>query len=664
MKTINFSLENNDLIISLGSEDERFQYLYLTLTNYFKSIVPSEKITIIKNFSVLDKKNVSNLRDLLSVLDKKIYTININSELQSALDVLNKDILDLEELRDKIRHLKKLPILEGINTFKSEISKNLIINLRDYQVRASYFLTLIKSGFDFSVPGAGKTIISYVFYHYLIKNNEINCLFVVGPKSASNAWLEEYKTCFGVEPDLEDLSNKESKLVRAYLLSSKQNHKQITFINFDKFRLLNNEISYYMKNKKVLLIVDEAHKVKNPNAKVTKTALSLANFAKYRLLLTGTPMPNGYEDLYSLCKIAYPSLDILPFSYGELKTYSKNGVSQDKEKMIINSINSFYSRVSKKYLLSIGELKEPFFYYSTVEMNEKQKKIYDFLDNIFVNIENKVDQTLRIVLMKAILIRKMQTSSNPILLKKTLIDSFDEIASELLPEVENDNEIDPDKLKKMKIQLEVVEKYINQELYKSNIAVLIDDFNNNKMVNKNISAVTLAMKLVSENKKVVLWDTFVSNMIALKSLLSEFGLESQVINGQVTGEERKKIIENFRNGDLNVLIASPATLSESISLHRACQNSIYVNRNFNAAQFIQSKDRIHRINMPVDTTASYYFLSNESTIDIDISESLEKKEQRMLKILDSEEIVPKGDLNAVDLSGLTNEEIISYFAKK
>jgi hypothetical protein len=200
---------------------------------------------------------------------------------------------------------------------------------------------------------------------------------------------------------------------------------------------------------------------------VTKTALNLSSYAKYRLLLTGTPMPNGYEDLFTLSKIAYPTVDILPFNYGELKTFSKNGVTQEKEIEIIDSLKSFYSRVSKKYLLSIGELKEPFFYYSKIEMNDKQKEIYDFLNSIYINLESKVDQTLKIILMKAILIRKMQASSNPILLKKPLLDSFDEIATELLPEIDNENEIDPEKIEKMKHQLEVVEKYINQELSKS-----------------------------------------------------------------------------------------------------------------------------------------------------------------------------------------------------
>jgi len=663
MVQISFFSEQSSVRLNIGEKDKNFQHVFLTAKNYYDKVSSDEISMTILNFD-FSNKCISKFNELVESFDKRKFVINVDKILENHLNELKSQISSLNDLKNQIKSLKKQSIISDIENFKREVSKNLVINLRDYQLRASYFLSIIRSGFDFSVPGSGKTIISYAFYNYLINRKEIDYLLVVGPKSASNAWNEEYITCFGVKPDLEDLSNSDSRYVKLYFLSGEKNHKRISFINFEKFRLLEKEIIIFLNKKNTLLIIDEAHKVKNPDAKVTKTALNLSSYAKYRLLLTGTPMPNGYEDLFTLSKIAYPTVDILPFNYGELKTFSKNGVTQEKEIEIIDSLKSFYSRVSKKYLLSIGELKEPFFYYSKIEMNDKQKEIYDFLNSIYINLESKVDQTLKIILMKAILIRKMQASSNPILLKKPLLDSFDEIATELLPEIDNENEIDPEKIEKMKHQLEVVEKYINQELSKSSASKLIESFYNTRMVNKNIYAVNLAKKLVLEGKKVVIWDTFVTNMQHIRNILDEMGVNSSIVNGQVTGEIRKKIIEDFRNGNLQVLIASPATLSESISLHRSCQHAIYVNRNFNAAQFIQSKDRIHRINMPPSTTANYFFLANEETIDIDISKSLEVKEQRMLKILDSDEVVVKGDLNSVELSGLTNEEIISYFTKK
>ena len=102
-----------------------------------------------------------------------------------------------------------------------------------------------------------------------------------------------------------------------------------------------------------------------------------------------------------------------------------------------------------------------------------------------------------------------------------------------------------------------------------------------------------------------------------------------------TREER---VEEFKNDEgARVLIASAASLGESVSLHQnlrgddVCSTAIYLDRNFNAAQFMQSVDRIHRIG--VTTKPDYYLLMGEKTIDEDINRSLKAKWENMLKVL-------------------------------
>lgn len=172
---------------------------------------------------------------------------------------------------------------------------------------------------------------------------------------------------------------------------------------------------------------------------------------------------------------------------------------------------------------------------------------------------------------------------------------------------------------------------------------------------KNRQAVELTRRLVNRGHKVLVWEIFVDNMNTLKKLIEqEVGCSVEIINGTVKGQERQETINRFRNGDSMVLIANPATLAESISLHRVCQNAIYVNRNFNAAQFIQSKDRIHRINMPHGTTATYYFLTNSNTVDDSVGEKLAIKEQRMLAILDDD--IQIGGYEFEDNSFMSNKD--------
>ena len=152
-------------------------------------------------------------------------------------------------------------------------------------------------------------------------------------------------------------------------------------------------------------------------------------------------------------------------------------------------------------------------------------------------------------------------------------------------------------------------------------------------------------------------------MNSLKKLLnSKSNINIEIINGTIGGQERQDAINRCKFGDSMILIANPATLAESISWHKTCQHAIYVNRNFNAAQFIQSKDRIHRINMPKGKTANYYFLINEETIDEAVQDRLKLKEERMIKILDSEELEIGGS-EFENTSFMSLDDIISSFKK-
>ena len=48
-----------------------------------------------------------------------------------------------------------------------------------------------------------------------------------------------------------------------------------------------------------MVVLDEAHKIKNTSGGITATSImELAKNCTSRVVLTGTPAPNGYEDLY------------------------------------------------------------------------------------------------------------------------------------------------------------------------------------------------------------------------------------------------------------------------------------------------------------------------------------------------------------------------------
>ena len=99
-------------------------------------------------------------------------------------------------------------------------------------------------------------------------------------------------------------------------------------------------------------------------------------------------------------------------------------------------------------------------------------------------------------------------------------------------------------------------------------------------------------------------------------------------------DNREIRIENFKTEpDYNLLIANPASLAESVSLHKACHNAIYLDRTYNGGHYMQSLERIHRIGIPQGTKTEYYILQSEDSIDLNIDARLEDKKDMMLEIL-------------------------------
>lgn len=622
-------------------------------------VVKSENGSIIISFNNIDgPEEAKSIKDIIVFLETCKAVVFFDENIQDLLDGHQKSESALANRIEILRAIKSNDesMKPDFEKFCAFCDKCLMIRLRDYQYKSAFLLSMGEGGFDFSVPGSGKTIIAYAAYAYLKQIAVVDNIFVIGPRSAYNAWFDEYQTCFGITPEFENLASETIKNCRLYLGASKQHHKQITFINIEKIRMLRKEISDFLSEKQSMLIIDEGHKIKNPNAAATEAVLEISKHAKSIIILTGTPMPNGYEDLYSLAEAISPYKQILPYNYNQLKSMTDNGASDIEMKQIHECLNPFYSRISKKYLITTGELLPYEIEFVRCEMNEEQKELYNRLNDFCYKLSDDIDEDFLMNMKKAILIRKMQISANPALLKKSIISSMDELKEEYEAYAnKKDGRINV---------LAKADRELSQQFTTSRIVELINMFEKGLvMTNKNRKAAELTCQLVMGGKKVLVWDIFVKNMGVLKTMI-ETRIKSPVelINGTISSEKRQQALKRFREGTSMVLLANPATLAESISLHRVCQNAIYVNRNFNAAQFIQSKDRIHRINMPERTTAHYYIIENEDSVDSAISERLKVKETRMLKILDANDL-SVGGAELEDTTIMSDQDIVVTYMR-
>jgi SNF2 family DNA or RNA helicase len=169
----------------------------------------------------------------------------------------------------------------------------------------------------------------------------------------------------------------------------------------------------FLSSHKAMIGVDESTTIKNPSAKRTKNILSLRTLAKYRRILTGSPVTKSPLDLYSQCQFLDPYL-LDQSSYYVFRTrYAicrKINVSGRSVEIVVGyrnlaelseKIKPFSYRVLKDDCL---DLPKKTFVKRTVELTDEQKKVYKqmkeeaiaFLNGKMVTSATVISQLMRL----------------------------------------------------------------------------------------------------------------------------------------------------------------------------------------------------------------------------------------------------------------------------
>ena len=370
--------------------------------------------------------------------------INTDNNLNKSIDRIKKlceyigaELIYTEKISDAVANYaieeqkfsefsKKARLIRDNHCNKDDFKKfveSVIVNLPnrslyELQLLSAYHLAFSQNACNFSVPGAGKTSVVYGAFAYLSNlprddKKLVDLLLIISPLSAFGPWELEYTECFGERPSTKRLNGKlplEEK--KQYLYS--QTPAKITLLSYASVPSLKEELIYFLKNNKVMVVLDEAHKIKNTSGGVTATnVLEIAAYCSSRVVLTGTPAPNGYEDLYNLYKFIWPSKKVIPFEVYQLKDMSKNQ-NDIRVDTLLQSIEPFFIRI-KKSDLGIPHATEhaPII----VPMGEIQRRIYDVIEKKCMSdiVESK-DNLFKKDLIRARLLRMMQAATNPYLL--------------------------------------------------------------------------------------------------------------------------------------------------------------------------------------------------------------------------------------------------------
>jgi SNF2 family DNA or RNA helicase len=575
---------------------------------------------------------IKTLQEIQDLLEKFSFAPQLSAETKLEVASFEREQALFFEFSEKARDIRndrfrdKPELVDVFDEFQQVLKQKLVRPLYPLQLLSAFHMAFSQNACNFAVPGAGKTSIVYGAYAYL-KNlpaddpKHVDKILVIGPLSSFAPWENEYEACFGRKVESQRLSGDASidrNHKEQHLYSEKP--AELTLIFHGGVDSLQIEITDFLKQNKVLVVVDEAHRIKNPEGVWGKSVVEIAKEARARVVLTGTPVPNGYEDLFNLFQFLYPFKykDILKCHYPNLVEMTQNCDSEsERVKEFVDNISPYFLRI-KKADLHLPRVDE---HTVEVDMDPQQREIYDFIETKYVReFERDSSAEIKDVLNRARLIRLRQAATNPGLLLKPIAEtlSSDDFESSIFAtgkipeEFQDDSHI-----------LSKIHSYSKRETPKKfkEIKKLLDE------------------TILASGGKAIIWTIFVQNAKDFQKFLADSGVASELLIGEVDQATREIIIAKFNdpnNSDFRVAIANPFSVSESISLHKGCHNAIYMERDYNCSSFLQSKDRIHRYGLAPDQVTTYYYCISRDSIDGVIDDKLAEKIARMEKIIDQE----------------------------
>lgn len=466
-------------------------------------------------------------------------------------------------------------------------------NLTQFQSRDLRSLLGMRHGANFSVPGAGKTRVALAFFSHLRQAGDVVRALVVAPKSAHESWINEAREVFAAGRD-----------VRIYSGGTAPDC-DILVINYERLASSRLQLSAYLTRAPTLLILDEAHRMKRgANGVYGAVCLSLGPLARARLVLSGTPAPNGLGDLKSILEFVWPG-----------RGSRLLGVGAADWDSVSATVKPLFTRTTKSELgLPPLEVRT-----KTVELPPLHREIYDALLGqlrVSVSSAERVDDLGRVI------VYLLMAATSPALLA-----------------------VGSSQYEPLQFRVPPFEAP-RSGLLRS----LLSELPRYEMSPKLLEAARIARENAELGRKTLIWSTFIRNLSTLQNLIPE--LDPQLIVGGTSDEERVERLDRFRTRPgTHVLLSNPATLGEGVSLHHECHDAVYIDRDFAAGRFLQSLDRIHRLGLAAGTRTRATVLVAASTIDELVSVRLARKLAWMSDALDDAALSSLADLEEERESG-------------
>ena len=440
----------------------------------------------------------------------------------------------------------------------------------------------------FMEMGTGKTKVLIDNLALLYEKNKVDGALIIAPKGVVGTWFNQ---------ELPTHLPKRVKNVTV-LWQSNINKKQKEKLNFEQeglhILIMNVEafstqkgFSYaekFLTSHKSMMAIDESTTIKNPRAKRTKNILLLSKAAKYRRIMTGSPVTRNPLDLYSQCEfldpkhLDFPSYYAFRNRYAEMKTMFLSGRSVQVVggfrhlEELSESLKAFSYRILKENCL---DLPNKIYMEREIQLTSEQERLYEQMrQEALATLNGKTVTTMTALTQ---LMRLHQITCGHF--------------------AADDGSI--------------------QEVKNNRLAELLD-------------------VLDEIEGKAIIWAHYQHDVKNIFKLLEDKYGPGSVVHyyGKTLPEQRDYAIKNFKDNDkVRFFVGTPQTGGYGITLVQA-STVIYYSNGYDLEKRMQSEDRAHRIGQKKKVTYIDFIAPN--TIDEKIRKALRKKINIASKVMGEE----------------------------
>jgi len=432
----------------------------------------------------------------------------------------------------------------------------------------------------FMEMGTGKTKVLIDNVAMLYDKGKIDGALIIAPKGVVKTWFEQE-----LPTHLPDHIENVSVLWQPNITKGQQEKLESLFEIETALHILVMNVEAlstdkgvkfarkFINSHKTMMAIDESTTIKTPTARRTKNIISLGLNAKYKRIMTGSPITKNPLDLYTQCEFLDPwLLDFASYyafrnRYAEMKTMHLRGRSIQVVDGFQNlgelsdKVKDFSYRVLKEDCL---DLPPKNFIKRHISLTADQQKVYKQMKEEALAILNgKVTTTMTVL-------------------------------TQLM------------------------------RLHQITCGYVTADDGSTQEVESN--RMTELMSVLEETEgKAIIWANYQFSVgDIIKNITKKFGKDSYVHYYGLTPQEirQENIVKFQTDPNCRFIIGTPATGGYGITL-TAANTVIYYSNGYDLEKRLQSEDRAHRIGQKKNVT--YIDIIAEDTIDEKIVEALRSK---------------------------------------